>query len=269
MMKRHVMRLIGLLCMAWGGSILAENTHVNVSLDPHDLINQTVHINVIDANEQLALGLQYANGNGVPKNLAKAVHWFIQAAKQHNAYAQFNLRLMYANGLGVDRNDVVAFNWYRQAAQLGNANAQNNLGAMYVNGQGVKHNLKQAVVWYEKAAKQGDVSAQLNLANSYLNGEGVKVNRQKAIKWYKKAAAQGHALAKFQLGLKVEMHGKIVNFYDQTSHWQTRQHQASQFKGIEQEQVNTEEMRHVKWFSEGEIKRPASHHWHAEALKQS
>ena len=77
------------------------------------------------------------------------------AAKQGEAYAQFNLGLMYAKGDGVPENDAEAVKWYRKAADQGHAKAQDNLGVMYDNGEGVPENDAEAVKWYRKAADQG------------------------------------------------------------------------------------------------------------------
>ena len=59
------------------------------------------------------------------------------AAKQGEAYAQYNLGVMYDVGMGVPENDAEAVKWYRKAADQGLAVAQTNLGLMYENGRGV------------------------------------------------------------------------------------------------------------------------------------
>ena len=87
----------------------------------------------------------------------------IAAAKQGEAYAQFNLGLIYAKGDGVPENDAEAVKWYRKAADQGDADAQFNLGVMYDNGEGVPENSIRAYVWWSMAKTQGVTEASNNL----------------------------------------------------------------------------------------------------------
>ena len=107
--------------------------------------------------------------------------------------AQFNLGMCYANGYGVEKNLTEAANWYRKAAEQGYAAAQYNLGLYYHNGYGVEKNLPEAVKWYRKAAEQGDAEAQYILGLCYYCGDGVEKNLAEAVKWFRKAAEQGYA----------------------------------------------------------------------------
>ena len=72
----------------------------------------------------------YANGEGVPKDPAKAVELFQKAAEQGNVDAQNNLGVMYYAGEGVPRDETKAKEWFKKAAAQGNADAQANLDAM-------------------------------------------------------------------------------------------------------------------------------------------
>ncbi len=47
-----------------------------------------------------------------------------------NAQAQFNLGVMYVQGEGVPKDDAKAVKWYQKAAAQGHADAQFNLAAM-------------------------------------------------------------------------------------------------------------------------------------------
>ena len=111
---------------------------------------------------QSNLGLMYANGEGVPENDAKAVHWYRKAAKQGDAHAQNNLGLMYDYGQGVPEDDAKAVHWFRKAAEQGHAEAQNNLGVMYYSGEGVPEDYVQAYAWTSIAAAQGLKDAKKN-----------------------------------------------------------------------------------------------------------
>lgn len=92
-----------------------------------------------------------------------ATGWFFRAAEQGYADAQFNLGLMYANGEGVEKDMAQAVELFKKAAEQGHVDAQNNLGAMYFTGEGVDRDEKKAIEWFEKAAVQGNEEAQANL----------------------------------------------------------------------------------------------------------
>ncbi|HEY6872276.1 MAG TPA: hypothetical protein VI298_06045 [Geobacteraceae bacterium] len=116
-----------------------------------------------NARAQALLGYFYANGIGVPENLAEAALWFGMAASQGDAEAQDWLGYLYETGQGVTRNYGEAARWYRLAAAQGNADAEKNLGLMYAKGVGVARNRQEAVKWLQKAAAQGNRDAQLAL----------------------------------------------------------------------------------------------------------
>jgi len=65
----------------------------------------------------------YAEGNGVPKDEAKAADWFQKAAAQGNAFAQAALGVMYAQGRGVPKDYVRAYAWMNLAATKSAAEA--------------------------------------------------------------------------------------------------------------------------------------------------
>jgi hypothetical protein len=91
----------------------------------------------------------------------KAVKWYRKAAEYGNhARAQHNLGCCYANGDGVHKDVGKAVEWCRKAAEQGHAGAQYNLGQCYCNGRGVCQDLGQAVEWLRKAADQGHAGAQ-------------------------------------------------------------------------------------------------------------
>ncbi len=154
-----------------------------------------------DADAQCNLGLCYAFGYGVEKNLSEAVKWWRKAAEQGYAQAQCNLGISYANGDGVEKNPTEAVKWYRKAAEQGYAPAQCNLGVFYAFGNGIEKNLSEAVKLLRKAAEQGYAQAQFNLGICYDLGKGVEKNLSEAVKWYRKAAEQGIAQAQCNLGI--------------------------------------------------------------------
>lgn len=84
------------------------------------------------------------------------------AKKTANAgYApgEFILGLRYAQGEHVERNIPLAISWFKKAALQGHVGAQTNLGIIYANGEGVTQDTEEAVIWFNKAAVQGSADA--------------------------------------------------------------------------------------------------------------
>ncbi len=69
-----------------------------------------------DPAAQFQLGLCYAKGQGVEKDLARACMWYRKAAAQGYYEAQFGLALCYGRGEGVARDDVEACAYLSLAA---------------------------------------------------------------------------------------------------------------------------------------------------------
>jgi TPR repeat protein len=133
-----------------------------------------------NAQAQAHLASMYEQGEGVPKNLKMALHWYTEAAERGNAFAQGTLGWFYQYGIGVETNYPLALAWYRKAADQGSAASQLNLAIMYDDGIGVSTNKEEAVKWYRLAAAQGQPRAQLDLAVMYWHGEGVKQDYKQA-----------------------------------------------------------------------------------------
>ena len=79
----------------------------------------------------LDLALRYHQGQGVPRDLARAAGLYERAAQLGNPDAQFALGNLYLLGEGVPQDDDWAFTWYRAAAKQGHALAQKNVSEFY------------------------------------------------------------------------------------------------------------------------------------------
>lgn len=69
----------------------------------------------------------HEHGNGVPRNPAKAVELYCEAARLGDVEAQYNLGWMYANGRGIARDDTTAAFFFAMAAKQGDALSQRML----------------------------------------------------------------------------------------------------------------------------------------------
>lgn len=116
-------------------------------------------------------------------------------AEGGDALSQLNLGMMYARGHGVKKDLKEAERWVRRAAEQGLAQAQSLLGTFYARGLGVEQDYKAAAGWFYQAANQNDPASQYDLAVLYANGQGVPQDQTQAYFWFKLAAAQGYAQA--------------------------------------------------------------------------
>ncbi|KAF9354909.1 hypothetical protein BGX26_007222 [Mortierella sp. AD094] len=147
--------------------------------------------------DQRNAGVVRGNNQG---KLAKALHWYREAADRGDAKAQCVLGYMHHHGTGALKNYRKAREWYTKAVDQGYDNAQNNLGVMCECGEGSAKNHHEALELYFKAAFQGHVRAQFNIGLSYEFNRGVSKNMSKAKEWYAKSADLGSVRAQSYLG---------------------------------------------------------------------
>ena len=83
-----------------------------------------------DPAAQNELGLRYRLGTDVEKDPAKAIPWFLKAARQGYAKAYFNLGAAYYNGDGVNVNDQDSCVWFMLAADAGDPRGQEAVDRM-------------------------------------------------------------------------------------------------------------------------------------------
>jgi antitoxin component YwqK of YwqJK toxin-antitoxin module len=157
---------------------------------------------------QFHLGIMYANGYDLDKDLKQAFAWQLKAAIQGNKEAGAELShlkvILKNEGLGEynNKNYKKAFGIFKPLAEQDDDVAQFHLGIMYVNGYGVDKDLKQAFAWQLKAAKQGNKGAESSLSNitDILLNYGLDAfknkNYKKAFEYLKPLAEKGDARAK-------------------------------------------------------------------------
>jgi TPR repeat protein/serine/threonine protein kinase len=163
--------------------------------------------------------LQYATGEGVPKDVQQAAAWFNKAAEQGYAEAQYQLGMLYDLGKGVPQDPARAAHWYQKAATQGVAAAQHNLAVLYDQGRGIKADPEAAAKWYAKAADHGLPAAQTGLALLYEKGRGVPQDFAQAVRWNRTAALQGWAAAQYNLGLLYEQGKGVAQDFEQALAW--------------------------------------------------
>ena len=85
------------------------------------------------------------------KDYQRAYREWKAAAEAGQAEAQFDLGVLYAQGRGVRRDLTEAANWYRKSAEQGNAEAEFALGQLYSRGWGVPRDEADAIRWFQMA----------------------------------------------------------------------------------------------------------------------
>lgn len=141
-----------------------------------------------DAGAQFELGAMYEAGDGVTKDLAKAVEWYGKAAAQGNRQADFNLGIMYKNGTGVTQSYAKAISYFQAAEKLGEVRSAEELGLMYYTGNGATQDFDEAKKHFEKAALGQLAEAQVNLGVMYVRGEGGAQDVVESYAWFAIAA---------------------------------------------------------------------------------
>ena len=101
----------------------------------------------------------YLQGEGVSRNVKKAVKCFTEAIKQNDALAMVNLGDMYSVGNGIKRDSEKAFKLYMQGANLNNSKALRRVGECFLDGEGVKQDVTKALAYLTKAQDLGDDKA--------------------------------------------------------------------------------------------------------------
>jgi len=181
-------------------------------------------------NAYTVIGNKFLSGNGVPKDINKAIECFRMSAEQGDVEAQYTLGLIFAFGNGVPVDGDEAKLWFRMASEQGYAEAQNKLGLGCFNDndftqahrwfrmaaeQGLAESqylfgLTDEIVsgdktksqkWCRLAAEQGYAEAQYWVGHKYYNSQNDTTDGELAESWFHKAAAQGHAEAQYKLGL--------------------------------------------------------------------
>jgi hypothetical protein len=98
---------------------------------------------------QYALGTDYRNGNGVPKDLQKAQYWLDLAAQQGSTSAQQDLGKM---------DPAQAVHYLQMGAERRDPQSEFTLGVDYELGRGVPHDRAKAMDYFRRASRDGGPS---------------------------------------------------------------------------------------------------------------
>ena len=176
-----------------------------------------------DPAAQNELGVRYRIGTDVDKDPAKAIPWFLKAAKQGYAKAYFNLGAAYYNGDGVPVNDQNYCAWFIFSADAGDQRgveavartrqelppAQMNrcellVATAYSTGEDRPAGLRQSAEMVLKAATAAMVLPATKLAYLYDKGMVLLSNKAESLRWLKRSADLNDRPSLYQLGMAYE-----------------------------------------------------------------
>ena len=144
-----------------------------------------------DARALFEIGARYAEGRGVPQDVAAAAGWYEMAAEKGLAPAQYRIGNLLEKGAGVERDAGKARIWYEKAARQGNAGAMHNLAVLLAMGSAGPVDNEGAARWFKAAADLGVSDSQFNLAILAAKGLGMAQNLEASYKWFALAARSG------------------------------------------------------------------------------
>ena len=185
-----------------------------LALDSDDTVPDQAALQLFkNAQQAFRLGMDgYRSGN-----VKSSVEAFKYAAANGNPLARWKLGKMYADGDGVPRDDAKAFQYFSQIVQNYDEDDDNRrdvsvvsnafvaVGVYSLNGianTDVKPDPERALDMFQYAALTfGNADAQYNLARLYLDGaDGIPKDLRQAARWLSLAAEKNHVQAEALLG---------------------------------------------------------------------
>ena len=147
-----------------------------------------------DVQAQMYCAAAYLFGYGVKENKETAKRFYIDAAKNGNAIAQYTLAVQFLDSR--DRgNKKLGLIWLTKSVEKENPKAQLKLGELYASGTLVSRDVAKAQELMEKAANQNYTPAMVVLGETAQKSGDLDA----ALKWYGLAASKKSAVAEFAL----------------------------------------------------------------------
>ena len=132
------------------------------------------------------LGEKYCHGDGLQKDVRKAVELWTDAAELGSIEALFYLGIVYYYGKGFQEDKVKAVQFWTKAAMQGHVESRHNLG----HSEAVKGNYARAVRHLLISAKLGDNKSVELIKNMFMGGRATKAQYTDALKGYQGAVEE-------------------------------------------------------------------------------
>lgn len=154
-----------------------------------------------DSEAQNILGLLYANGYAVTKDLNKSFDLTKKAAEKGHPAAMANLAGKYQYGNGTEKNCEEALKWYEKGIAINHDRASLGLGKIYHYGcEDIETDYDKALKYYKTAAELGSLEAQNTLGLIYDTGRITTRDEDEALWWFRKAAESDYIPSYNNLG---------------------------------------------------------------------
>lgn len=155
------------------------------------------------------LGKMFLNGDGVEKDIPKAIEWLKQAAVEENEFAEYALGRLYLQGNEIEKDTITAEKYLLKSVRHENKYAAYLLGKEYLSGENFRKDVEKAVEYLKFAAEKDFEPAEYILGKEYLRGENFPKDVQRAIEYLKRAAEKGFDFAEYELG-KIYLFGNDI-----------------------------------------------------------
>jgi len=172
-----------------------------------------------DADAQYFLGSLYQHGDGVAKNIDKAIPWLEKATHQNHFGATNAVAVIYAGENKKVRDYDKAARYFKLVAKQDVPEAMYNLGLMFMYGLGIEQSTPQAAQWFQQSAVHGIAAAQYKLGMLIKQGDSGEADPAKALEWYLKAAEQGYEPAEYEVGMLFHLGDGIPKDDELALHW--------------------------------------------------
>lgn len=147
-----------------------------------------------------------APANVVPKDTARAIHWFGKSYELGDMCAAKRLGGIARDGKPPDNRQAIE--WFEKCAKGGERSCQEDLAYYYLNGTLIPRDYGRSLHWMLEALKSPDdrgyplrvAALQAHAGLQFENGLGTSRNIAEAMKWYELAADGGDNYALFALG---------------------------------------------------------------------
>jgi len=136
-----------------------------------------------DMNDPIAMkgiGSMYRDGDGLPRDQAKALELWHRAGELGSAEAYYNIGNAYQLGDGVERDMKKAKHYWELSAIKGNVQARHNLGVS----EAQAGNADRALKHYLIATRDGSFNSLETIKRYSLNGDATKDEYAKALQSY-------------------------------------------------------------------------------------
>lgn len=170
--RGFIILMLTAVCPATAPAASVEEARAAISRKDYPLAMRLWR-ELADQGDPLALfavGMLYQDGQGVAKDEAEAVRWFLRAAQKGNEGAQEVLYEAYMQGRGVPVDYAEAEKWMRPLAEKGYGMSQFFLAGLYLR----KQNLIESYKWLMLAKRQTLTS---DLASKGLENLRAKMSR--------------------------------------------------------------------------------------------